>query len=226
MWGSRHFPLNTLIQVVSISGGRVNVIVPEAAMVPRRILIILGHPDPEGGHYGHALAEAYAEGAREIGVEVQILSVARLEFPVLRSQEEWMRGTPTPDIREAQQAIAAADHLVMIYPLWLGSMPALLKAFLEQALRPGFAVGHPEKPGVYAKLLKGKSARIVVTMGMPAFVYRWFFRAHSLKSLERNILRFCGIRPIRESLVGMVEGKPAHREKWLAKMRQLGRAGA
>ena len=62
-------------------------------------------------------------------------------------------------------------------------------------------------------------------MGMPAFVYRWYFRAHSLKSLERNILKFCGIKPIRESLIGMVEGKPAHREKWLGKMRALGRSG-
>lgn len=191
----------------------------------KRILIIQGHPDPEGVHYGHALAEAYANAAREADHEVEILSVARLDFGILRTQLEWSRGEPAPDIQKAQQAIARADHLVLIYPLWLGAMPALLKGFLEQTLRPGFAVGHPERPGDYAKLLKGKSARIVVTMGMPAFVYRWFFRAHSLKSLERNILKFCGIRPIRESLIGMVEGKPAHRAKWLGKMRALGRAG-
>lgn len=192
----------------------------------RRILIIQGHPDPAGNHYGHALADAYRAGAEEGGHGVESLSVAQLTFPMLRTQGEWMKGEPAPDILKAQEAIARADHLVIFYPLWLGSMPALLKGFLEQTLRPGFAVGHPDKPGDYAKLLKGKSARIVVTMGMPAFVYRWFFRAHSLKSLERNILKFCGIKPIRESLIGMVEGKPAHREKWLGKMRALGRAGA
>jgi putative NADPH-quinone reductase len=74
------------------------------------------------------------------------------------------------------------------------------------------------------KLLTGKSARIVVTMGMPAFVYRWYFRAHSLKSLERNILSFCSIGPIRESLIGMVEANSD--AKWMAelqKMRELGR---
>jgi putative NADPH-quinone reductase len=75
-------------------------------------------------------------------------------------------------------------------------------------------------------LLVGKSARIVVTMGMPAFVYRWYFLAHSLRSLERNILRFCGIGPIRETLFGMVEGvSPAKRAAWLEKMRAFGRAG-
>ena len=73
----------------------------------------------------------------------------------------------------------------------------LLKAFLEQALRPGFAFD--ESSRMPRKLLKGRSARIVVTMGMPAFVYRWYFGAHGLRSLERNILGFCGIRPIRAS---------------------------
>ena len=42
--------------------------------------------------------------------------------------------------------------------------------------------------------MSGKSARIVVTMGMPGFWYRWYFRAHSLRSLQRNILKFVGFR--------------------------------
>jgi putative NADPH-quinone reductase len=79
---------------------------------------------------------------------------------------------------------------------------------------------------MWRKLLAGKSARVVVTMGMPAFVYRWYFGAHSLKSLECNILGFCGIGPIKETLIGMIEApNSARRQKWLAKMRQLGRAG-
>ena len=76
---------------------------------------------------------------------------------------------------------------------------------------------------MWTKRLKGKTARIIVTMGMPALVYRWYFGAHSLKSLERNILGFSGIGPIKESLFGMVEGVgDAKRQKWLTKMRSLG----
>ena len=72
----------------------------------------------------------------------------------------------------------------------------------------------------------GKSARIVVTMGMPALVYRWFFLAHSLKSLERNILAFCGIRPTRATLIGQVEGMNEHqRAGWLDELRGLGDRG-
>jgi putative NADPH-quinone reductase len=75
-------------------------------------------------------------------------------------------------------------------------------------------------------LLKGRSARIVITMGMPAFIYRWYFGAHSLKSLERNVLKFCGVGPVRETLIGMVEaGDDAKRRAWLTRMRALGQSG-
>ena len=188
----------------------------------RRIAIIQGHPDPRGDRYGHALAKAYAEGATGAGHEVRTIDLARLEFPLLRSREEWDTGAPPDPVRRAQDTIGWADHLVIFYPLWLGTMPALLKAFLEQAFRPGFAIGHGGSGSSWKKLLTGRSARVVVTMGMPALVYRWFFRAHSLKSLERNILGFVGIGPIRETIIGMVEGSPASRERWLAKLRALG----
>lgn len=189
-----------------------------------RIAIIQGHPDRTAGRFGRALASAYAEGAARAGHEVRVIEVAALDVPCLRSREEW-EGAPPEPVRQAQETIAWAGHLVIIYPLWLGSMPALLKAFLEQVMRPGFAIGRPGEGGMDRKLLAGRSARVVVTMGMPALLYRWYFRAHSLKSFERNILRFCGIGPIRETLIGMVEGNAARRAGWLARMAELGRAG-
>lgn len=191
----------------------------------RHIAIIQGHPDPAGERFGRALADAYARGAEDAGHEVRKIEVARLDFPLLRRKSEWEHG-PTPDaIREAQATIAWAEHLLIIYPLWLGDMPALLKGFLEQTLRPGFALGEAKGRKLPAKLLKGRTARIVVTMGMPALAYRWYFRAHSLKNLERNILGFCGIGPVRETLVGMVESEK-RRAKWLQTMNRLGLGGA
>ena len=93
------------------------------------------------------------------------------------------------------------------------------------------------------KLFKGKSARIVVTMGMPGLFYRWYYCAHSLKSFERNVLRFCGVGPIRTSLIGWMGAGAAggktpgsfendyphtnakQRERALEKIRRLGRDG-
>lgn len=192
----------------------------------RRITIIQGHPDPAGGHFCHALAQSYADGAREGGHEIHNIQVARLEFPLLQTKPEWESGQPPESIRQAQQAISSGDHLVIIYPLWLGTMPAILKGFLEQVLRPGFAISINASGSGWNKQLQGKSARIVITMGMPALAYRWFFRAHGLKNLERNILHFCGIRPVRETLIGMIESmNDRRRQKWLAKLHALGRKG-
>ena len=192
----------------------------------KRIVIIQGHPDFQRRHFCHALADEYAKGCEDGGHEVKRIDVARLEFPLLRTKEEFEKGAPPASIVQAQSAIAWANHLVILYPLWLGSMPALLKAFFEQLFRPGFAFEYGPAGRLPKKRLTGKSARIVVTMGMPAFVYRWFFLAHSLRSLERNILGFCGIAPIKETLIGLIESSEvSRREKALAKMRVLGREG-
>jgi len=191
--------------------------------MPKRILIIDGHPDCTAERYLHALSAAYRDGARGAGHEVRGIVVSELEFPLLRTSEDYRSGMPTATIRRCQEDLAWADHVVILFPLWLGSMPALLKGFFEQVLRPGFAFAAATGRGLPRKLLRGKSARIIVTMGMPALFYRWYFRAHSLKSLERNVLQFCGLKPVRACVVGMVESmSQAARGNWLARVQKLG----
>ncbi len=189
-----------------------------------KVALIQGHPDTEATHFDHALAVAYAGAARAAGHEVREIAVARLEFPLLRNAAQWTSGPLPGHIREAQETIAWAQHLVIVFPLWLGDMPALLKAFFEQCLRPGFALGKAPQGRMPPKLLKGRSARIVVTMGMPAFFYRLYYRAHSVKNLKRNILEFCGVGPVSTTLIGTVEKQKA-REAWLEKLARHGRDG-
>lgn len=190
----------------------------------RKILVLQGHPDATQRHLGHHLAEAYARGATGAGHMVRTIEVASLDFPLLRSQHEWEHGELPASLREAQASIAWADHLVLFFPLWLGDMPALLKGFLEQVARPGFAFKAEGGNPFARKGLSGRSARIVVTMGMPALVYRFFFAAHSVKSLERNILGFVGVAPVRETLIGHVDGlDDAARATWFTKLEALGR---
>jgi putative NADPH-quinone reductase len=189
----------------------------------RRILIIDGHPDPDRQRFIHALAVAYAQGAAAAGHEVRRIDVASLELHSLRSNSEFLHELPSEEIRRCQADLSWAGHVVILFPLWLGDMPGLLKILLEQIARPGFAFRASRTKGLQRKLLAGRSARIVVTMGMPALFYRWYYRAHSVKNLERNILGFCGISPARRTLLGMVEGASnERRERWLAQMRKLG----
>jgi putative NADPH-quinone reductase len=184
-----------------------------------RITIIQGHPDASGNHFGHALAEAYADACRKAGHELRVVNVAELDFPLLRTKEDFEHGNPPVALRQSAEDIRWANHLVIFFPLWLGTLPALLKGFFEQVLRP-------EGDYSFKNILRGKTARIVVTMGMPAAVYRWYFRAHGLRGFESGVLKFCGVRRISESLIGYVENPaPKARKQWLDKMGALGGKG-
>lgn len=192
----------------------------------KSILIVDGHPDPADGHLCHALALAYRDGAQEAGNRTTLLRIADLDFPLLRNPEEFQT-EPTPEVlRPARDALLAADHLVLVYPLWLGTLPAYTKGFLEQVLRYDTAFERSSSDKWPKGRLKGKSARIFVTMGMPALAYRLWFRAHGLKNLKRNILGFIGYAPVRSTLFGMVENaEDARIRRWIEETRALGRSG-
>jgi putative NADPH-quinone reductase len=189
----------------------------------QRVLILDGHPDPAPDRLVHALATAYRQGAEAGKHEVLALRVADLIFPLLRTQADYEHGDPVDEIRRCQQAMDWATHVVILYPLWLGSMPAVLKGLLEQMLRPGFAFSTRKLGRWPVSLQSGKSARIIVTMGMPSWIYRWYFRAHGVRSLQRNILSFIGFRRVRATLIGSV-GKMSHARArgFLEDIRELG----
>jgi putative NADPH-quinone reductase len=193
----------------------------------RRILVIVGHPDPSPDRLCRGLALAYAEGAGRAGHEVRTIDLAPLEFPMLRTSQEFEHGTIPDDLDEAARALVWAQHIVLVFPLWLGTMPAKLKAFLEQVMRPGTAFAFPAEGEGFAKsLLRGRSARLIVTMGMPAAVYRIWYLSHGIAGMRRGILDFVGIKPVRETLFGMVaNADDAKRAKWIGQMRALGRRG-
>ena len=197
-----------------------------AANMRKRITIIDGHPDADQLHFVHALADEYERGARAAGHQVRRIAVADLDLPLLRTARDFRNGTPRAAVRRCQEDLAWAQHWVILYPLWLGSMPALLKGFFEQVARPGFAFREQRGKQAARKLLTGRSAHVIVTMGMPGIFYRWYYRAHSLKSLERNILAFIGIAPVRATVVGMVDGvSAAVRKHWLQRLRSCGAQG-
>lgn len=196
-------------------------------MTAKNIVIIQGHPDPDVNRFCHALAAAYFKGAESSGHSVKEIYIAQVEFPMLRTQAEFIQGEVPEAIKQAQHLIQSAEHLVIIYPLWLGTMPAYLKAFLEQVFRPGFSTikaTTSEKP--WERLITEKTAHIVITMGMSDIIYRSYFLGHGVKSVEGNILAFFGINTIQETLIGEVESiTDTERKQWLAKMELTGRAG-
>lgn len=190
----------------------------------RRILVINGHPDTRPERFCSALANAYVESARNAGHEVRRIDVGALSFPLLVRFEEFQAPSDIADICKAQDDIRWAEHLVFIHPLWLGAPPALLKGFLERVACGGFAfdsgtAGEPKRG------LIGKSARLIVTMGMPALAFEIVFGGFGIRAFARGILRLAGARPVRKTYFGGVELSERHRDKCLAQVRRLAAAG-
>lgn len=67
----------------------------------RRLTIIQGHPDPAGNRLCHALADAYAGGAAVAGHAVTRIDVARLDFPIPRTQQDFEHGNMPETLVEA-----------------------------------------------------------------------------------------------------------------------------
>lgn len=189
----------------------------------KAILIINGHPDASSARLCAALTAAYERGAQGAGHVVRRLDIGLIDIPLMASRDEYESTDLAPQIALAQRDVAWADHVVIIFPLWLGTMPAKLKALLEQVLRKDFAFG---PKGFGEARLKGKSARVVVTMGMPAIIYRLVFAAHGVLGLEQGILKMVGFSPVRHNLLGDVETRDvSRREHWLRLLEQEGAKG-
>ena len=190
-----------------------------------KILIVQAHPDPQPTHLCHALAQAYDEGATMAGRKVRHIVLADVDIPFLRGMKDWKKPLP-PQLEPAKNDLLWAEHVVIVTPLWMGDMPALLKAFIEQLFRPGIAIDPTKKPGLNSGLMRGKSARVIMTMGMPVLFYKWFYGAPALTLLRRQILKFVGFAPVRSTCIGMVEKMPDGRYMSLMEdMRELGRRG-
>ncbi len=192
----------------------------------KSLLVIQGHPDPIGNHFCHALAESFTKGAKTAGHQVKSIDIAKLDFALLHSQDEFENTVPPQDILEAQKLIKEAEHIALFFPLWLGTMPAIVKGFFEQTFRPGFAMDMSKPKKMPKRLLLGKSAHLFVTMGMPAIMYKRYFGAHGMKNLELNILKFAGVKPVEFSYIGMVQKEDSKKHiKWLKKAESYGQAG-
>ncbi len=188
-----------------------------------KIIVIVGHPKADS--YCAALGRAYLRGAQEGGHEARLFLIGEMSFdPALR--EGYRREQELePDLLDAREAFLAADHVVLIFPLWCGDMPAILKGFIERILQREVLAMRESTRTTDWKLFKGKSARIIMTMGMPGFFYRWYYGAHALKLMKRSILQFIGIHPVRATLHGMVEAvSDGTRQEWLREAEALGYA--
>ncbi|MFZ4580333.1 MAG: NAD(P)H-dependent oxidoreductase [Myxococcota bacterium] len=185
-----------------------------------RILVLVGHPRHDS--LCTAMAEQYAGAATAQGAEVRLVHLADLAFdPILR---EGFGGALEPDLQQVQRDIAWAEHLVLVFPIWWANVPALLKGFCDRVFLPGFAFRYQSGSALPLKLLKGRTARLLITMDSPPWYYRWFAGAPADRAMIGGTLEFCGISVKGRHHFGSVRGSTEPKRKaWLARAAELGR---
>jgi putative NADPH-quinone reductase len=187
----------------------------------KNILIIHGHPDKES--FSTALFDAYKKGAVASGAIVKEIIISDLQFNPNLGMGYRKRTELEPNLLDAQEKIKWATHLVWIYPVWWGSLPSLLKGFIDRVFLPGFAFQKRENSVWWDKLLTGKSARIISTLDQPAWYYWLVYREPSNNAMKKLTLQFCGINPVKVTSIGPLRlSKEAYRLNWLKKIEQLG----
>jgi len=184
------------------------------------ILIINGHPDPHS--FNQSIFDTYKQSAHEAGHDTDSIELHQLQFtPNLRYGYR-QRTELEPDLLEAWQKIQHADHLVWIYPVWWGSMPALLKGFIDRLFLPGMAFRYKPDSIWWDKLLKGKTAEIINTLDTPVWYYKWVLHEYGTRVMRRAVLGFCGIKTVRTTYIAPVrKSEEIFRTKALERIKKL-----
>lgn len=186
-----------------------------------KIVIINGHPDEES--YNFAIAQAYKSGAEKSGAEIREIVIRNLKFNPNLQFGYRKRTELEPDLLEAQETLKWAGHIVWIYPVWWGSVPAIMKGFLDRVLLPGFAFKKREGSLWWDKYFTGKTSRIICTLDQPSWYYKWFNGSPSHTAMKKLTMNFIGVKSVKITSIGPIRlSKDTFREKWLQKIEKLG----
>lgn len=189
--------------------------------MPKRIVIINGHPDKES--FNFALANAYKTSAIKSGAEVREIVISELDFNPNLKFGYRKRTELEPDLLKSQETLKWAEHIVWVYPVWWGSVPAIMKGFLDRVLLPGFAFKKREGSVWWDKYFTGKTSRIICTMDSPTWFYKFVYGGPSHRAMKNLTLNFIGVKSVKFTAIGPIRlSKDEFREKWIGKVGKLG----
>lgn len=197
-------------------------------MTPKRIFILNGHP--AAASLNRALAETYADAAREAGHEVRVTHLNDLSFDADYGFSGYVNQKPLePAIEEVLENIEWSEHMVLTTPMWWGGLPGKLKGLFDRILLPGRAFSTRETNwlGFPSPMLGGRTGRVIMTSDTPNWFMRWIYHNAMLRQLRDQILGFVGIKPARMThFSGASHPKPGLVDTWMAQVRNFGAAAA
>lgn len=195
-------------------------------MTPKKIFILLGHPDKSG--MCGSIADSYEKSAREAGHVVDRINIGEIQFDPILHQGYRAIQALEPDLERVRDLITSCDHFVIIHPIWWTGMPASLKGLFDRVWLPGSAFRYIKtKTGkrtlFWHRLFKGKSARIILTSGTPKWMVQ-LLPGNANAQLRWGLLWFAGFR-VRTTWFGSAENVPEEKKAdWLSQIAALGAA--
>ena len=194
-------------------------------ILKKRVLVINGHPDKESFNY--ALSNAYIEGLNDSNTQVESINIADLDFNPNLKYGYRKISELEPDLMDAIDQIKNADHMVWIMPMWWYGLPALMKGFIDRIFLPGTFFKYQQGKAFPKKLLKGKTARLIITADTVRWYDRWFMGSPLINQFKKGTLEFCGVKPVKVTYIAPIkDSSDSFRIKWLSKVRLLGKTVA
>ncbi|NIY81050.1 flavodoxin family protein [Celeribacter sp. HF31] len=197
-------------------------------MSKKHIYILNGHPAETS--LSKTLAETYAKAAKSAGFETRLQHLHGLNFDVDFERAGYKDVKPLePDLEVVMANIEWAEHVVIVAPMWWGGLPAKLKGLFDRAFLPGrtFDTRNPNRFGMPAPMLTGRSARVVLTSDTPTWFLWLAYRNPIASTIKGHILGFVGIKPVRlTQFAGATDATPKTVSRWLKKVEALGAQGA
>ncbi len=186
----------------------------------KKILIILGHPDTNS--FSGTMADHYQVGAEDAEHDVRRINLGDINFnPILHKGYSEIQELE-PDLVHVQESITWADHVVIVYPNWWCTMPALLKGLFDRVWLPGFAFNFNKKTGKVDQHLKGKTARVIIIAGTHSPFSTWWKYGDYTNEIQHGILGFAGLHTAVSAFGPSNKVNDARKERWLSQLEKLG----
>ncbi len=188
----------------------------------KRVLVLSG--SPTAGSFSEELADTYSMAA-QANFSVRQIKISQLDFtPTLHDHHYTREHTINPAIRELQQSLHWAEHILITTPVWWGALPAKFRQMIGHAVADNGALTCHDSQNIRVRHLRHKTARIIMAMDAPPWHYKFVQGAPAFKQLALAKLRQHGIKKAKYSLWGPVgDASQNERNNWMLQAMLLGK---
>ena len=191
----------------------------------KKIFIWVGHPRETS--LSHAMADAYQQAAEASGAEVRRMNLHDMQFDPDLTYGYHSRKTLEPCLEEWRDNLTWCKHTAWIYPIWWGGMPAKMKGVIDRSFLPGFAMAYHENDPWWDRLLKGRTADVVVSANAPAFFDTLMYRKPGRRQVKNTVLEFSGIKVRKIKQLGTVKTASDKKiKRWINTAAKMGASAA